>query len=309
MSDSLQKKFQKNLIKNSEVVDNFLNLNLPVNNGLNKKLLEAMRYSLLGSGKKIRSFLLIETGKMILNLNNESLITEIYNQLIILASAVEAIHTYSLIHDDLPAIDNSDFRRGKKSSHVKFGEATAILAGDALQCWAFELISNPKNINDHSKVSKIIFQLSQALGYDGMVGGQQGDIDFVSEELNENNILWVQQKKTGKLLQCCVLLAGIIAEANDEQFFYLKKYSYYLGITFQIKDDLLDVNSNSKTLGKPIKQDKFNKSPNFVNLYGETNSKKKLKKFNEKAIESLKNFGNYANNLVLLAEYVINRDF
>ena len=309
MSNYLLKKFKKDLLKNSEVIDNFLNLNLSIGDKLNRRLLKAMRYSLLGSGKKIRSFLLVETGKMISNLNNVNSTNEIYNQLIILASAIEAIHTYSLIHDDLPAIDNSDFRRGKESSHIKFGEATAILAGDALQCWAFELVSSPDNINDPLKISKIVFLLSRALGYNGMVGGQQGDIDFVSEELSEDDILWVQQKKTGKLIECCVLLATIIAQATEKQILNLKNYAYYLGIAFQIKDDLLDINSNSKILGKPIKQDKFNNSPNFVNLYGEINSKKKLREFNEKAIESLNIFGNYANNLVLLAKYITNRDF
>ena len=309
MNDFLSQNFQKNLINNSNVVNDFLNLNLPVGNVLNKKLLKAMKYSLLGSGKKIRSYLLIETGKLILNFNNMLLTDKINHELILLGSAIEAIHTYSLIHDDLPSMDDSDFRRGKKSSHVKFGEATAILAGDALQSWAFELISRPDNISDVSKVSKIIYSLSKAIGCNGMAGGQQGDIDFTTKTSNKNDIFWIQQKKTGNLLECCVKLGGIIGDANDSQIIKLKKYANCLGIAFQIKDDLLDLNSDAKILGKPTRQDKSNEAPNFVNLYGEINSKKKLKEFIDEALEALKTFGKSANNLVLLAKYVRNRDF
>ena len=145
------KNFQNTLLKNSEEVDSFIKKNLPRNEGLNKKLIHAIKYSILGSGKKIRSFLVIEVGKVVSNINNLTLNKKKKDELIVIASAIEAIHTYSLIHDDLPAMDNSDYRRGKKSTHKKFDEATAILAGDALQSWGFELISNPKNFENRDK--------------------------------------------------------------------------------------------------------------------------------------------------------------
>ena len=301
------KNFQNTLLKNSEEVDSFIKKNLPRNEGLNKKLIQAIKYSILGSGKKIRSFLVIEVGKVVSDINNLTFNKNKKDELIVIASAIEAIHTYSLIHDDLPAMDNSDYRRGKKSTHKKFDEATAILAGDALQSWGFELISNPKNFENRDKISQLVFELSKAIGFCGMVGGQQGDIDFTHSDLSEDNILWIQQKKTGSLLECCVTLSSIICNAKHDQIKKLQNYSRNLGLAFQIKDDLLDLNSNSKELGKPVHQDQFNETPNFVNYYGEEKSIQKMNDSLEKSIESLNIFGNHAKNLVLLADYIVKR--
>ena len=301
------KNFQNTLLKNSEKVDYFIKKNLPRNEGLNKKLIQAVKYSILGSGKKIRSFLVIEVGKVILGINNLTFDKKKNNELIVIASAIEAIHTYSLIHDDLPAMDNSDYRRGKKSTHKKFDEATAILAGDALQSWGFELISNPRNFENIDKISKLVFELSKAIGFCGMVGGQQGDIDFTHKDLNVDNILWIQQKKTGSLLECCVTLSSIICNAKDDHIRKLQNFARNLGLAFQIKDDLLDLNSNSKELGKPIHQDQSNETPNFVNYYGEEKSIQEMNDSLEKSIESLNIFGNHAKNLVLLADYIVKR--
>ena len=301
------KNFQNTLLKNSEEVDSFIKKNLPRNEGLNKKLIQAIKYSILGSGKKIRSFLVIEIGKVLSDINNLTFNKKKKDELIVIASAIEAIHTYSLIHDDLPAMDNSDYRRGKKSTHKKFDEATAILAGDALQSWGFELISNPRNFKYRDKISQLVFELSKAIGFCGMVGGQQADIDFTHNDLSEDNILWIQQKKTGSLLECCVTLSSIICNAKDDQIKKLQNFSRNLGLAFQIKDDLLDLNSNSKELGKPVHQDQSNETPNFVNYYGEEKSIQKMNDSLEKSIESLNIFGNHAKNLVLLADYIVKR--
>ena len=301
------KNFQNTLLRNSEEVDSFIKKNLPRNEGLKKKLIQAIKYYILGSGKKIRSFLVIEVGKVVSDINNLTFNKKKKDELIVIASAIEAIHTYSLIHDDLPAMDNSDYRRGKKSTHKKFDEATAILAGDALQSWGFELISNPKNFENRDKISKLVFELSKAIGFCGMVGGQQGDIDFTHNDLSEDNILWIQQKKTGSLLECCTNLSSIISNAKDNQRIKLQNFSRNLGLAFQIKDDLLDLNSNSKELGKPIHQDQSNETPNFVNYYGEEKSIQKMNDSLEKSIESLNIFGNHAKNLVLLADYIVKR--
>lgn len=301
------KNFQNTLLKNSEEVDSFIKKNLPRNEGLNKKLIQAIKYSILGSGKKIRSFLVIEAGKVVSEINNLTFNKKKKDELIVIASAIEAIHTYSLIHDDLPAMDNSDYRRGKKSTHKKFDEATAILAGDALQSWGFELISNPRNFENRDKISKLVFELSKAIGFCGMVGGQQADIDFTHNDLIEDNILWIQQKKTGSLLECCGTLSSIICNAKDDQIKKLQNFSRNLGLAFQIKDDLLDLNSNSKELGKPVHQDQSNETPNFVNYYGEEKSIQKMNDSLEKSIESLNIFGNHAKNLVLLADYIVKR--
>ena len=301
------KNFQNILLRNSEEVDSFIKKNLPRNEGLNKKLIQAIEYSILGSGKKIRSFLVIEVGKVVSDINNLTFNKKKNDELIVIASAIEAIHTYSLIHDDLPAMDNSDYRRGKKSTHKKFDEATAILAGDALQSWGFELISNPRNFKYRDKISQLVFELSKAIGFCGMVGGQQADIDFTHNDLSEDNILWIQQKKTGSLLECCVTLGSIICNAKDDQMVKLRDFCTNLGLAFQIKDDLLDLNSNSKELGKPAHQDQSNETPNFVNYFGEEKSIQKMNISLEKSIESLNIFGNHAKNLVLLADYIVNR--
>jgi len=301
------KNFQNTLLRNSEEVDSFIKKNLPRSEGLNNKLIKAIKYSILGSGKKIRSFLVIEVGKVVSNINNLTFDKKKNNELIVIASAIEAIHTYSLIHDDLPAMDNSDYRRGKKSTHKKFDEATAILAGDALQSWGFELISNPRNFENINKISKLVFELSKAIGFCGMVGGQQADIDFTHNDLSEDNILWIQRKKTGSLLECCVTLSSIICNAKDDYVKELQNFSKNLGLAFQIKDDLLDLNSNSKELGKPVNQDQSNETPNFVNYYGEEKSIQKMNDCLEKSIESLNIFGNNAKNLVLLANYIVKR--
>ena len=301
------KNFHNTLLKNSETVDNFIKKKLPKSEGLNKKLIEAIKYAILGSGKKIRSFLITETGKVVSGINNITFDNKKNNELIVIASAIEAIHTYSLIHDDLPAMDNSDYRRGKKSTHKKFDEATAILAGDALQSWGFELISNRSNFVDQEKVPKLVFELSKAIGFCGMVGGQQGDIDFTHSDLSEDNILWIQQKKTGSLLECCGTLSSIICNAKDDQIKKLQNFSRNLGLAFQIKDDLLDLHSNSKALGKPVHQDQSNETPNFVNYYGEQKSIQKMNNSLKKSIESLNIFGNHAKNLVLLADYIVKR--
>ena len=177
-------------------------------------LLKAMRYSALNGGKRLRGSLVLSAARMAENISMQ---TEACSNPVAVAASVELMHSYSLIHDDLPAMDNSDYRRGKKSTHKKFDEATAILAGDALQSWGFELISNPRNFKHRDKMSQLVFELSKAIGFCGMVGGQQGDIDFTHNDLSEDNILWIQQKKTGSLLECCGTLSSMICNAKDDQ--------------------------------------------------------------------------------------------
>ena len=301
------KQLQTALEKNSKKIDKFFDSHLPTPSGLQKKLLEAMRYSTIGSGKKIRGFLVIETGKMLLKNRDKKILNS--KELIAAASAIEAIHSYSLIHDDLPAMDDSDMRRGKESTHKKFDEATAILAGDALQSWAFEIISNTNLIPDAKKSSEMVFNLSKSIGAFGMVGGQQADINFEVKNISSNDINYIQKKKTGSLIECCVKFASIISKSSQNQKNDLIKYSNNLGMAFQIADDLLDLKGNIDVIGKPVKQDTINNTPNFVNLLGEEQARIKSKLIVEKAIECLKNFGKNAKNLVLLAKYSINREF
>ena len=293
---------------NSKIIDDFLNINLPKPFGLHINLLKAIKYSLIGSGKKFRGFLVLESGRVICAKNGKNIDDKKFKELLVTASAVEAIHTYSLIHDDLPSMDNSDYRRGKKAAHLKYDEATAILAGDALQSWAFELISNSNNIKSAEIRSEIIFNLSKGIGLSGMVAGQQADIDLQNLKIHTNDITWIQDKKTGSLIECCVILGCLIGKGSLYQKESLISYAKSLGLAFQITDDLLDLKGTKQKIGKPIGQDKSNNTPNFVNLLGEKEARKKSKMMVEKAVETLKVFGKSSKNLVLLARYSIERE-
>ena len=174
--------FQNMLEKNSLEIDKFLDNFLPTGNGLNSKLFEAMRYSSISSGKKLRAFLVLECGRFISAINNKTLSKSKYNELIAVGSAIEAIHSYSLIHDDLPAMDDSPVRRGKASNHIKFDHHTAILAGDGLLSWAFQIIGDNNFISNSENRSEICFVLAKAIGPNGMVGGQQADMDFAKHK-------------------------------------------------------------------------------------------------------------------------------
>ncbi len=302
------KQLKDALKHNSKNIDDFFIKNLPKETGLHSNLLKSIKYSLVGSGKKLRGYLVFETGKMILTENGYNFDDNKFKQLLVASSAVESIHTYSLIHDDLPSIDNSDFRRGKKANHIMFDEATAILAGDALQSWAFELISNPNNFNNAEVRSEMILNLAKCIGMSGMVAGQQADIDLQNLKISTNDISWIQEKKTGSLLKCCVIFGHLIGNGYDNQKKALINYANSLGLAFQIADDLLDLKGLKEKIGKPVGQDLNNSTPNFVNLLGEKDARRQSEVMVEKAIESLKIFGNNAKNLVLLAKYSIERD-
>ena len=302
--------FVNKLKKNSYVIDQFLDKHLPIGDSLNSKLFEAMRYSSINSGKKIRAFLVIESGKFLGLINNKEISQSKYDELVVVASAIEAIHTYSLIHDDLPAMDNSSTRRGKPSNHIKYDMHTAILAGDALLSWAFQIISDQNLIRDSRQRSEICFALAKAIGPYGMVGGQQADMDLNKKSsLSLDEIEWIQNHKTGVLISSCSHVASILLNVNDKQRDKIISYASNIGLAFQIADDLLDIEGDRSILGKPVKQDFINNTPNFVNLLGVEKARKKAQIFADKAIESIKNFGNNSKNLVLLAKYSVNREF
>ncbi len=298
------------LKENSYEIDKFLNNHLPIGNGLNVRLFEAMRYSSIGTGKKIRGFLVVESGKFLNIINDKKLSKTQYQELIAVASAIEAIHTYSLIHDDLPAMDNSSTRRGKPSSHIKFDTHTAILAGDALLSWAFQIVGDYNFIKDAKKRSEISYVLASAIGPYGMVGGQQADMDLnYKTSLTLDEIEWIQNHKTGALMSSCSHVASILTNVSKEQKNGLINYASNLGLAFQIADDLLDVDGNEVTMGKPIMQDNENETPNFVTALGREKASKKAFEVSMKAIRSLQNFKYGSENLVSLAKYTVNRNY
>ncbi len=302
-------KFQNKLEKNSQQIERFLDIYLPSGNGLSSKLFEAMRYSSISGGKKIRAYLVLETGRFISAINSKTLSKSKYNELIAVGSAIEAIHSYSLIHDDLPAMDNSPVRRGKAANHVKFDDHTAILAGDGLLSWAFQIIGDSNFISNSEKRSEICFVLAKAIGPNGMVGGQQADMDFTeNKSLDLNQIEWIQNHKTGALISCCAHVASILLNANNNQKTNLINYANHIGLAFQIADDLLDLDGNECLMGKPVGQDNKNETPNFVTILGRAKAKKRAIEESNKAINLIQKFKQESENLVSLAKYTVNRN-
>jgi len=263
---------------------------------------EAMRYSVLSESKVIRPGLVMASGILNNNLTEDSLVT--------LACSVELIHTYSLIHDDLPSMDDDDMRRGKDSSHVRFGEANAILAGDALHDLAFELITSDKDMNDAAKINAVNL-LAKASGSKGMVLGQYLDIE--SEKLNSNikldEIEKIHSLKTGKLIQASILMGQLKSSLDIKKQGMLSEFGSKIGLAFQIYDDILDETGDSSVLGKSIKSDIKNQKQTYVKVVGLDQSNYIANKLATQSIDILDKMelGEAINNLKSLAEYMVNR--
>ena len=261
-----------------------------------QSVVNAVEYSLTNGGKRIRPILTIEFCKMC---------GGDVQKVLPLAYAVEFVHTYSLIHDDLPCMDDDDLRRGKPTCHKMYGESTALLAGDALLTHAFDLICN-SDIEDSQKV-KAVSLLSQNSGVSGMIGGQVLDLLNENASPNLTTLLSIDKLKTGALISAACILGCIAANASDSQIAAASTFAYYLGIAFQIKDDILDVTGNEKTFGKPIGSDADNGKTTYVSLVGVEQAQENVNKFTKKAIEQLDCFEN--NGFIKnLAEFLINRE-
>ena len=264
---------------------------------------KSMAHTSLASSKMIRAALLIASGKLNANIHGSSLIT--------LASAVEMMHSYSLIHDDLPCMDDDDFRRSKPSNHIVFGEANAVLSGDALQALAFETIVNDKLLSDEQKIQSIKI-LSSACGKNGMIYGQHLDIENEQNpDLDINELDYIHNLKTGRLIESSIFLGQVGSSLSEIDYKRLNEFSANIGLAFQIKDDVLDVTSSSKKLGKTALSDKKNNKSTYVNIVGVDNSIKRYNLLIEDAIIALDKISfdsESYNYLKDLAEYVIKRE-
>ena len=263
------------------------------------KVSDSMLYTSTAESKMIRSALLIAASKKNATLTKSSAIN--------LATSIELLHSYSLIHDDLPSMDDDDLRRGKDSSHIKFGEANAILAGDALQSLAYEIICNESSLEDKHKIEAIRI-ISKACGKNGMVYGQHLDINAETKKINEQSIENIHTLKTGKLIECSVML-GQIGNDNFEEKDFIKSFGNKIGLAFQITDDILEVISNEEALGKNINSDKKNSKATYVNILGLDESIRKSKDLCESAINELKNIKSGEIDLLIeLAKYICYRE-
>ncbi|MGZ8227218.1 MAG: (2E,6E)-farnesyl diphosphate synthase [Methylococcaceae bacterium] len=282
-------------------VERALKNRLPNENILPKKLHQAMRYCVLDGGKRMRPMLTYCTGKT-LGIAPEALDGP--------ACAVEFIHVYSLIHDDLPAMDDDELRRGKPTCHVAFDEATAILTGDALQALAFEVLAHDPSIAASAEMRlKMITALAKASGSQGMVGGQAIDLESVGSQLTLPELENMHIHKTGALIRASVNLAAL-AKADIDPIIAtrLDHYAKCIGLSFQVKDDILDEESDTATLGKTQGKDKDNNKPTYPALLGMAGAKQKALELHEKALDSLSIFGDEADLLRDLSLYTIQRN-
>lgn len=282
-------------------VERALEARLPSENQLPKKLHDAMRYCVLDGGKRMRPMLTYCTGKA-LGIAPDELDGP--------ACAVEFIHVYSLVHDDLPAMDDDDLRRGKPTCHVAYDEATAILTGDALQALAFKVLADDPTIRaDAESRLKMITILAKASGSQGMVGGQAIDLESVGTMLTLPELENMHIHKTGALIRASVNMATLArADIDPEKAEKLDHYAKCIGLSFQVKDDILDEESDTATLGKTQGKDKDNDKPTYPALLGLAGAKQKARELHEQAIESLSGFGPEANLLRDLSLYIIQRD-
>ena len=264
------------------------------------RLHEAMRYAAQGGGKRIRPLLVYAAGQ----LGNQSSAAK-NEALDTAAVAIECIHAYSLVHDDLPCMDDDDLRRGRPTVHKAFDEATALLVGDALQTRAFEILANAQCDANHRL--RMMSALAVASGSRGMAGGQAIDLESVGKKLDLAGLQQMHAMKTGALLSCAVELGGIAADLNANQLVQLQNYSKALGLAFQIVDDVLDATADSQTLGKTAGKDAANDKPTYVTLMGLDYAQKQAKELQETAIGSLDGFGDQAQALKDLALLVVNR--
>lgn len=292
--------FKENLKKYQDIVNKNLEKHLRNKECLEGVLNESMEYSLMAGGKRLRPILVIST-------------YEIFKQDIEkcmpYSVAIEMVHNFSLIHDDLPGIDNDDFRHGKLTNHKRFNEATAILAGDGLLNNAYIVISNDLKQSQKEELERKIKVFNEfSLAVDRMIAGEYVDTEYEGKEITREDLEYIHKNKTGALLKLCVRMGAILAGASDEDLEKLTSYAEKIGLAFQIKDDILSEEGDEKVLGKPVGNDKAMEKCTYVSKYGLEESKEILEKITKEAIEELKSYGDKAEFLKELALYIKNRN-
>lgn len=260
---------------------------------------QAMAYSVFAGGKRFRPVLCLAACEVV---------GGSWQQALDGACAMECIHTYSLIHDDLPGMDDDDYRRGKLTNHKVFGEGMAILAGDALLTYAFEILSNMDDGSNSTQILQIIKEVSRASGTAGMIGGQVVDILSEQEKPTADLLNYIHNHKTGALIEASVRMGAILGGANAEQLAALTQYARQLGLAFQITDDILDVVGDASKIGKPVGSDEKNEKATFPAFYGLEQSRLMAKQAVEAAIAALEPFGQQGEILVQLAQYLLCRE-
>lgn len=271
--------FEEDLTREVARVKTVLKRYLPLEEGHQKTLLEAMNYSMLAGGKRIRPLLMMLTYEMF---GGKSKVVEPF------MAGIEMIHTHSLIHDDLPAMDNDEYRRGRKTTHVVYGEAMGILAGDGLLNYAYECMSRAFDIEpENPKVGQVLGIMAKKTGIFGMIGGQSVDVEMEGEPLSQKLLDFIYRLKTSALLEASMMAGAVLAGADEGQVTQVEKIAGNIGLAFQIQDDILDVISTVQMLGKPIRSDEKNHKTTYVTLKGLDQAKKDVEQVSENALEGL----------------------
>ena len=289
----------KEIAEHTTQVEAIITKYLPKESGYQKKVMEAMNYSFLAGGKRLRPMLMQETYR---------LFDGSYDIIEPFMAAIEMIHTYSLIHDDLPAMDNDDYRRGRKTTHVVYGEAMGILAGDALLNFAFETackglmqdVGNPA-------VARAVQILAQKAGIYGMLGGQVVDVESEGQPLEREKLDFIYDLKTGALIEASMLIGAVLAGASEKEQQVILQVAKDVGLAFQIQDDILDVTSDMETLGKPIGSDEKNHKTTYVTIRGLAQAQKDVEKISERALEGVASLSEENVFLNELIRYLIHR--
>ena len=281
-------------------VENWINEYFKNRGSYNRKIYEAMMYSLNVGGKRIRPILFIQT--YLLYKDN-------YRDIIPVAASLEMIHTYSLIHDDLPCMDNDDLRRGMPTNHRVFGEGIAVLAGDGLLNEAMNIMFDFCTKNNSENVLKACRLISFSSGVEGMIGGQVVDILSERREISEEELYYMHRKKTGALIKSAIVSGGILGNAEENDLDILGILGEKLGLAFQIKDDILDVIGDTKVMGKKVRSDENNDKTTFVSLYGIEKCKKLCSELTDQCIELLDKLKKDTSELKSITSFLLNREF
>lgn len=301
--------FDIELKKRTTEIEDILKCYLPKEEGYYKNLLEAMNYSITAGGKRLRPMLMSETFRLF---NGKD--TELLHPFM---AAIEMIHTYSLVHDDLPALDNDEYRRGRKTTHIVYGEAMAILAGDGLLTYAFETVSKIFNMVDDSsesaltlykRIMRAVNILASKAGIHGMIGGQVIDIESVGNPVSKDRLDMMYSLKTGALIEASMMIGAILAGASDEEISTIEKIAGDIGLAFQIRDDILDVTGDDKVLGKPVHSDEKNDKFTYIALMDIEQAKKEVEDVTARARRAYESLPYKNEFLATLIQKLINRE-
>tara|TARA_B100000900_G_scaffold360257_1_gene332247 strand:- start:71 stop:943 length:873 start_codon:yes stop_codon:yes gene_type:complete len=284
---------------NKVAIDTNLFLRRFITNQNKSPLLKPMNYGLFSGGKKIRSKILIDVGKIF---------KVDYKKLIIIGSAVECIHSYSLIHDDLPCMDNDKTRRGKPSTHVKFGESTAVLAGNSLLTLAYEILGNKILKTDYETKVDLINKISECSGHLGIAGGQYLDLNYEHKKVSKKKITEMEIKKTGKLFSFCCVAPLLIQKRTNKEKKFFETIGSEIGLLFQIADDLIDYSGQSSVAGKKTKKDEKQGKATLISLLGYRNAIKYSHKLILKLNKKIKKYGKKSDDLIDTLDYILNRN-